>query len=598
MMSAPSGRPDFFALEAGGYLQELGRTLEGDQAPGAAVLRPARALRGASLLAGPADFTRAAGALETALRAVVDGHLPWGPAAAELFRGAVERLQALLRNARAWTAEEAGAALQLAAELERHTREAGAPPPPPFGRRAADRSQPGVRAFLAREATLVAGAVERLARESGGIENPAAIENVLRTTRPLRGVAFLGEIPPLGELLDLSEQLLRELLVGRPPAPRAAEALSALAGALARAAREITEGQGPATDTDALAAAAALARHAAVDESDIVSIEALFSADDPTPVVQPGTPPAQATPGPDDALPMLALAGRLQQAADQFSREASGPLRHLQETALLLVLRAGLPPRPILPVDRLLAALVRALGRGAGSADAEGFLHALRQAAAAVSALADANPPAGAPSVPLVSGLFDTLPGERAAPEPAPVPAAAPLTTVPPAAAEEEPVVAIETLLWQEPATAAPAPDDEVDVVPIEALAPDAPVEPAPPPAVSAAAQERPPLDRFEASLHTYRQLLLSRPEPLLPAALAPRREAATAPVPGTPAGDDPDVVPIETLLYRGRSALRRADEVRREIDAIIAAFRAERRLEPLIQELLDLVPLALDESA
>jgi hypothetical protein len=76
-----------------------------------------------------------------------------------------------------------------------------------------------VRAFLAREAAIVAGAVERLAREPGGIDNPAAIENVLRTTRPLRGVAFLSEVPPLGELLDLTEQILRDPLTGVPSSP-------------------------------------------------------------------------------------------------------------------------------------------------------------------------------------------------------------------------------------------------------------------------------------------------------------------------------------------------------------------------------------------
>jgi hypothetical protein len=61
-------------------------------------------------------------------------------------------------------------------------------------------------------------------------------------------------------------------------------------------------------------------------------------------------------------------------------------------------------------------------------------------------------------------------------------------------------------------------------------------------------------------------------------------------------AGGDGEVVPIEALLYRGRGALERAAEVRREIEETIAAMRAERRLEPMFRELMDLIPLALDD--
>jgi hypothetical protein len=584
-MSAPSGRPDFFALEAGEYLQELGRALGHDTAPEASVVRVARALRGASLLAGPADFTRAAAALEAAIRAVVDGHAPWEPGLAELLRGGIETLTALLRHSREWTETASGQALKLAAELEERSREAGAPPPPPFGRRAADRSQPGVRAFLAREAAIVAGAVERLAREPGGLDTPAAIENVLRTTRPLRGVAFLSEVPPLGELLDLTEQILRDPLTGVPSSPHTPDALSRLAGSLARSAREITEGGTPRTDSAELADTAHRVREAAVKEGDVVSVEGLFADGDTDPIVHQGTPPVQELPGPDAALPMLALAARLTQAAELFSREASGPLRALQEIALLLSLRAGLPPRPILPVDRLVAAIVRALGRAAPAANPEEFLRALRQAAAAISALADGAPDAGAPSVPMVTGLFETLPGEApatVAPQPAAAVEPAGVTTP----ADDRPIVDIESLLYREkPAATAEPGLTEDPVVPIEDLAPDA---------------SEPALTAFEASLHTYGRLLAGPAEPFLPATLPPTRTPVAppaAPRPEDAPEEDGTVVPIESLLYRGRGALVRANEVRQEIDAIIAALKAERRLEPLVQELMDLVPLALDDA-
>ena len=584
-MSAPSGRPDFFALEAGEYLQELGRALGHDTAPEASVVRVARALRGASLLAGPADFTRAAAALEAAIRAVVDGHARWEPGVAELLRGGIETLTALLRHAREWTGTASGQALNLAAELEERSREAGAPPPPPFGRRATDRSQPGVRAFLAREAAIVAGAVERLAREPGGIDNPAAIENVLRTTRPLRGVAFLSEVPPLGELLDLTEQILRDPLRGVPTSPHLPDALGVLAASLARSAREITEGGTPRTDSAELADTAHRVREAAVEEGDVVSVEGLFASGDPNPIVHQGTPPVQELPGPDAALPMLALAARLTQAAELFSREAAGPLRALQEIALLLTLRAGLPPRPTLPVDRLVAAMVRALGRAAPAANPDDFLRALRQAATAIGALADGAPDPGAPSLAMVTGLLETLPGEAptgAAPQPSAGVEPAGVTSP----ADDQAVVDIESLLYGEQPAATVELSLTMDpVVPIEDLAPGAP---------EAA------LTAFEASLHTYGRLLAGQAEPLLPATLPPTRSPVAPPAPPrseVATEEDGTVVPIESLLYRGRSALLRANEVRQEIDAIIAALKAERRLEPLIQELMDLVPLALDDA-
>ena len=55
--------------------------------------------------------------------------------------------------------------------------------------------------------------------------------------------------------------------------------------------------------------------------------------------------------------------------------------------------------------------------------------------------------------------------------------------------------------------------------------------------------------------------------------------------------------VAIESLCYRGRSALERAAAVRRELATELAGTSDLAAIRPLLQELLDLVPLALDES-
>ena len=111
----------------------------------------------------------------------------------------------------------------------------------------------------------------------------------------------------------------------------------------------------------------------------------------------------------------------------------------------------------------------------------------------------------------------------------------------------------------------------EADVVPIESLAPDAP----PAPETSA----------LEASFRTLKRLERER------GAAQPSLEALA----GVP--QPVEAVAIESLCYRGRSALERAGAVRGALAAELAAASDLAAIRPLLQELLDLVPLALDES-
>ena len=55
--------------------------------------------------------------------------------------------------------------------------------------------------------------------------------------------------------------------------------------------------------------------------------------------------------------------------------------------------------------------------------------------------------------------------------------------------------------------------------------------------------------------------------------------------------------VAIGTLCYNGQAALERAATVRHEINAALTRDASLESLQPLLQELLDLVPLALDRS-
>jgi hypothetical protein len=125
-----------------------------------------------------------------------------------------------------------------------------------------------------------------------------------------------------------------------------------------------------------------------------------------------------------------------------------------------------------------------------------------------------------------------------------------------------------------EPAERSRAPDAETDVVPIESLAPDVPI-PSPPGGGGALETSFRTLERLERERGTT--------QPSIDALLGARPDA--------------EAVAIESLCYRGRSALERAAAVRRELAAGLAGAPDLATIRPLLQELLDLVPLALDES-
>jgi hypothetical protein len=120
----------------------------------------------------------------------------------------------------------------------------------------------------------------------------------------------------------------------------------------------------------------------------------------------------------------------------------------------------------------------------------------------------------------------------------------------------------------------APQPDLETDVVPIESLAPDIP---------SARAATEP--SALETSFRTLERLERERgtARPSVEALMGAQRPA--------------EIVAIESLCYRGRSALERAAAVRGQLAAELAGASDLATIRPLLQELLDLVPLALDES-
>src|SRR5207302_1190376 len=74
----PLGMSDFFALEAGEYLERLDALLQQSEAPGAdEFVRLARALRGSALMANQQAIAKAAAGVESLARALREGRRPW-----------------------------------------------------------------------------------------------------------------------------------------------------------------------------------------------------------------------------------------------------------------------------------------------------------------------------------------------------------------------------------------------------------------------------------------------------------------------------------------------------------------------------------------
>src|SRR5262249_45902577 len=111
---APLGMADFFALEAGEYLERLDGLLAPEGAPAAdEFVRLARALRGSALMASQTPIARTAAGLESLARSVREGRRGWDTGTRQMAIRAVDDLKILVRR--------------VAASAHNHT-----PPPQPL----------------------------------------------------------------------------------------------------------------------------------------------------------------------------------------------------------------------------------------------------------------------------------------------------------------------------------------------------------------------------------------------------------------------------------------------------------------------------------
>jgi len=545
----PLGMSDFFALEAGEYLERLDGLLAAGDSPNAdELVRLARALRGSALMANHHAIARTAAALEALARAVREGRRAWDPRTKQLAVRGVDDLKIFVRRAPAWSDADTAKAEALSQELEQLAGR------PSAQVRAAEAMglDAGARAFVAREGAAIASALDRAAQALRA--NPLAhdpLQHVLRALQPLRGLAAVNDLPPLPDLLEGIERAIAELSrAGIDPPANVSELFQAGATAIARAAREVAErGRPDHEGPDFHQFAAQLVRFLR-SEPDVVSIGTLYYNDSGPHIVSRGIPaPRPSTLG---RLELVSHGDHLRQAADSLERAPSATQRELRAHTLGTTFRA----------------LANA-GGGVLADRVAQFAIAAREAVA--SGVAVTSPGAVAAEL---RRAGDVLARSGSGDEEA-------------LAAELDAVTA--AIRAVQPGASATVP---------RATHPPAPVASAPPPRPAPRADEPVPESAdLVGSWTAYQRLsgegiapasldeLLAGPRPATPPHPAP------PPRPAAPAGE-PAVVDVRTLLYRGDRALARAQELR------AAAKQASgESLRALVEEVCDLVALALEPS-
>lgn len=650
-MTTPLGVNEFFVLEAGEYLDRLAGLIAGPATPPPdELLRSARALRGSALMASQAPIARAAGGLEAIIRAVRENRRPWDSALAASAAEGVAEIRTYLPRLPHWTESDTAAAEALAARLEAL---AGVP-----GRQApgaAGQSDAGSRAFVAREGAAVASVLDqagRILRAGPGARE--ALQAALSRTQPLRGLAALADYPPLAEILDAVELTSADVDRGDLDPATAAGVLDAAARAMSRAARDVLERGRPDLEADETRQLGDLLAGIRRAIPIIVPIDELFPEDGESGIVQAGSaqPPGRAE--------LVSRGERLRQVADDLERSGSVTQRALRLHAVSQDLRAiavGIAGNVGHRLHHFGRTALEAISQGETARLAphlrragellQSYDETAGTANRVIERLMDLTVAVLAPAPP--TGQMRAIVIPSAAPE---TPAPRPVEVVaPPRDPDLDlPIVPIESLLYDE-VVAAPV-EAELPIVPIASLAPDpepvvsAPVVISTPKVVSApivVAPARPmpataaPVGQTESadlagSLLTYLRMVSEQglanpsleqllkgtpaglpttalatapvvaapaapvvrpPEPITPAAAIPRVVPPTAPAAGEPA-----VVEIATLCYRGRGALERAAVVRDQIRVARSAQAAAVVVDPLVEELLDLVELALVDAS
>jgi hypothetical protein len=375
----------------------------------------------------------------------------------------------------------------------------------------------------------------------------------------LRGLAELSELAPLPDILDGIELAVGDLTRLFAPPPGVDEVMDAAAQALTRISRDVADRGRPDPEAEEARRFTELLLRAFAVERDVVPIESLYFEGDAEPLTHPVAQPQFAPPEPLGPLELVSQGEHLGQSADLIAAARSTAERDLRLYRLLGTLRAAAAPStdPVAGALGIFARSAReALAAGAASRGVDDLVSRLREAGQLLRAVVETDD-----RMLISRRLLDVahrVDGLRAEAE------------------SSDEAVPIETLGY----------DAESGVVPIESLAPEAPAPPEPQAGAGG----------LELSYQTLSRLIKER-APTTAALARVLDGGGPSPVTRAAAVAEEAAVPIDTLCYRGHAALERANAVRQQITAELNRQSSLTSLQPLLQELLDLVPLALADS-
>jgi chemotaxis protein histidine kinase CheA len=568
MSGGAPGFLEFFILEASDYVEQLDGLLLGGDSTGpdaASVQRVARALRGTATMAKIPSFADLAGGVERVGRAMQDGALRWDPALGGALVAAIDDLKTLLHGARTWSPTDDQRATARSAELERYA------PVRPIARAAQpspESSQPAAgESFLATEAANIAAGLELLTTRAGDADTAA---NVLRRVRALRGVAGVKEVVPLADALEGTEDAARGLeSADEDLTDEARQLLGAAADylrSISTALRAGADVHAPSMARDAFAVAQDRFAGRETDREIVVPISDLFYADGAPGVLETSQhPPTSASER--FHLELVSLGEHLRQVVDAARRAADTASRSRVKRDLRRALRA-----------------VHASAESFGERDVAQFVAAHLDAAENVDFL-------GLSSLDdLASVLTDSsFRGERLSARLQELVSGRDLTAdIGGGFAENEPPAAVQSA---EPDVSDHAlqPRNSVQSVASVASASPSALEP---PFPSSSHPEPSPLQPLPvaARVDTHAGEILDQSAAALIDSSIAALENMTPFSQPVPLPED-TVVPIESLLYRGRAALDRAVEIRDDLRRRPAPADATA-----LEELFDLLELARAE--
>src|SRR5437016_2772027 len=541
----PLGMTDFFALEAGEYLDRLEGLLQASATPPAdELVRLARALRGSALMASQQPIARAAMGFEALARALREGRRQWDAATKQIATRAVDDIKIFVRNVGKWSDADTAKAEALASQLE----QLGGRPSAQVRAAEAMGLDAGARAFVAREGAAIASALDRAGRVLR--TNPLAhdpLQQVLKAIQPLRGLAAPNDLPPLPDLLEGIERAIGELnrTTGNPPqgwGDMIAELFQMAATSIAHAAREVAERGRPDPESAEFRRFAGLLVKFMDSEPDIVPIETLGT------IVRRGTAATPTRPATLGRLELVSHGEHLRQAADSLERARNATQRELR-------------PHP-------LAGTFRVLGAAGGGPVAERVAEFAQAAREAVSSGIAVNQAALFAAELRKAGESLSASGSGDETSTAAALAAVTITIRRLAGGGGGGAVPIESLLLTAPPTAAPAPP------PPSTPADRARRSGAVPAPVGGGAETA---TDIAGTWMLYQRMVAAGVGP------ASLDELIAGRANGEP-------VDIGKLLYKGASARQRAQELRE------AAKRASgESLRAIIDEVCDLVVLAIE---